>query len=86
MSASAPLSGGDPKDPGPAPGAPQQENLPGEEPEGNGEDDEVDHRLQFSASAVFSDHQSHSVDLPENTKPLPTRRRFLEFCKLKLDC
>ncbi len=86
LSVSAHLSDGAPKDSIPAPESPQREPLPGEEPEGSGEADDLDHRSQTNVLAIFPDHLIWSFPFSEQPIFLPARRRFLEFCKLKLDC
>lgn len=83
---SVPLSDGDPKDSNHAPDSPQRKPLPGEDPEGSGEADDLDHRFQTNVLAIFPSHLSCSLHLSEHRGFLPARRRFLEFCKLKLDC
>jgi len=72
--------------PGIPPESPESDPLPNEEPEGNGEDDDFEGRFHLAGSSITLPGKDHSASSPEHPQPFPVRRRFLEFCTLKLDC
>lgn len=68
------------------PGSPERDFILSEESKETGEDDDSDDRFFFADGSGHWVDFDQSVFLLETTRSLPVRRRFLEFCSLKLDC